>query len=96
MTRTEAYEHVTALIAEACREDESMSLAGIGPEELLSDEERAAGNPAPLVGIAALEAGVRDALAEIEKVRTHAHVWDYGNSESDPVRCRVCGADGLA
>ena len=90
MTREQAYQHVLVLLSEACREDEGFNLAGIGPEELLTDEERAAGTEPPLVGVAALEAGVRDALAEIERVRQHAHQWN-----EDSI-CSVCGADGAA
>ena len=25
-----------------------------------------------------------------------AHVWDYGQSEADPIYCVKCGADGCA
>lgn len=89
-------ELIAAMITDANQTEQSHNLAGVSPEDLLSDEERAAGNEPPLVGYAALEKALQDGLAELAKLRAHAHVWDYGETESDPVRCTLCGADGLA
>jgi len=36
------------------------------------------------------------AIRDLNEIRHHEHVWDYGASESSPVRCTICGADGLA
>jgi hypothetical protein len=72
-------------VTEACREDESMSLAGIGPEELVED-----GKEAPLIGLEALEAELQEALTQVRALRAHTHAWDERGF------CEVCGADGNA
>lgn len=89
-------ELIASMLRDANWTEQSHSLAGISPEDLLTDEERAAGVEPPLVGYAALEKALQEGLIELRKVLEHTHEWDYGDSEADPVRCTICGADGLA
>lgn len=83
-------DQVSAMLSDAARQEEYMSLAGLDAGDLLTDEERAAGADAPLVGYAELEQALRDGLAELSRLRSHAHAWDNDQ------RCTICGADGLA
>jgi hypothetical protein len=75
----------------ASRQVETMTLAGLTAADLAD-----AGQVPPAVGYAAVRAVLVAALAELDALDRHAHVWDYGDRETDPVRCALCGADGLA
>ena len=84
-------EQIASMIQDAARTEETHSLAGITPADLADDD-----GVVPLVGYEELEAALREGLAELQRMRSHQHVWDYGETESDPVVCSICGADGLA
>jgi hypothetical protein len=106
---TQLSDAISEAISRAASDTEGLSLAGIGPddmaEHLCGDAEHcclsalgcaiAAGYP-PQMPFEALEQELRAGLAQLAAMRDHAHQWDFGDSESDPVRCVVCGADGLA
>jgi len=68
----------------AAREAEYADLAG-------EDGRREIANLQTRLGRAA-----RAAQRDLTELRTHQHTWDYGDTESSPVRCTICGADGLA
>lgn len=92
---------IMASIERAKRTVENMALAGEGPESMIAAEEferaEAEGDAIEVVGVYdQLAAQLRDALTEILLLRDHRHDWDYGETETSAVRCRICGADGLA